>query len=195
LFAFLFLCLVCGFMLHHGADEESEATTGGLVRKGTANSRADLWESRIAEFKSSPLLGIGVAMGTGSGSAVEEDGTVRVEPGSSYLAVPAMTGALGTVSFGVALGMLLCGFAFARQKPTLDRDILNVVGVFLAIHGVAEGWVLAFGSPLGLIFWLWLGSVGDATLAPSRAIARRRLPTRQIFPSRRPALRPAATGL
>jgi hypothetical protein len=193
LFAFLFLCLVCGFVLHRSTDEGSETSTGGLVRKGTTNSRADLWQSRIAEFKSSPVLGIGVAMGTGSGSAVEDDGAVRVEPGSSYLAVPAMTGALGTVSFGVALGLLLCGFAFVPQKPALDRDILSVIGVFLAIHGIAEGWVLAFGSPLALIFWLWLGSVGDAALPMPRAIAKRRLPAHQRFRSHQPTLRPMAS--
>jgi hypothetical protein len=174
-FALLFLCLIGGFFLHHGTDDGSDESAGGLVRKGTVNTRADLWQSRMEEFESSPVLGIGVAMGTGSGSAVEQGGAIRVEPGSSYLAILAMTGALGTLSFGIALGLLLYGFASARQQPSLDRDILSVVGVFLAVHGIAEGWVLAFGSPLACIFWLWLGNVGDAALQPARAIAKRRV--------------------
>jgi len=188
IFAFLFLCLVCGFVLQHSTNEASNEPVSALDRKGIANSRTDLWQSRIDEFKSSPVFGIGVAMGTGSSSDVEEGGAIRVEPGSSYLAVLAMTGVLGTLSFSVALGLLLHGFASARQKPSLDRDILSVVGVFLAMHGVAEGWILAFGSPLCFLFWLWLGNVGDAALQPIRARTKRGLrAVRRVGPSK-PAL-------
>ena len=63
----------------------------------------------------------------------------------------------------------------SQRQAGLERDILNVVGVFLGVHGVAEGWILAFGSPLACIFWLWLGSLGDAALQPARTIAKRRL--------------------
>jgi hypothetical protein len=92
-----------------------------------------------------------------------------------------MTGVLGTLSFSVALGLLLFGYVTSQRQAGLDRDILNVVGIFLAVHGVAEGWVLAFGSPFCFLFCLWLGNVGDAALQPARAIAKRRLPAPPRF--------------
>jgi hypothetical protein len=169
-----FLVAVCSFIARGGNATESDSVGAALSRKGIENTRTDLWQARIDEFKSSPLLGIGIAMGTGSGSAIEADGAIRVEPGSSYLAVLAMTGALGTVAFFSALGILLFGFASNHQQAPVDKDILSVVGIFLAVNGVAEGWILGFGSPLCFLFWLWLGNVGDAALQPVRAIASRR---------------------
>ena len=114
-------------------------------------------------------------MGTGSGSDVRESGAIRVEPGSSYLAVLAKTGATGFMSFFSALGVLLFGFASARRKADLDRDTLSVVGTFLAVIGVAEGWILGFGAPLCFLFWLWLGNVGDFASHPFSDRAKPRL--------------------
>jgi hypothetical protein len=181
------LCLFVGYRFVNQADNEQagdptgDSLTGALSSKGTQNSRTELWQSRIDEFKSSPLFGIGVAMGTGSGSAVEEGGVIRVEPGSSYLAILSMTGGMGAIAFCSALGLLLFGYVSSQRQAGLDRDILNVVGVFLGVHGVAEGWILGFGSPLCFLFWLWLGNVGDAALQPARAIAKRRLPAPPRF--------------
>ncbi len=164
----LLLTTIYGFMTRNEmqSDDETVSFTSALSRKGNANSRTDLWQCRIDEFKSSPLLGIGVAMGTGSGSVVEANGDIRVEPGSSYLAVLAMTGALGFITLLSALGRLLVQFGFAKSSQKLHRDILIVVGIFLAVHGVAEGWIFGFGSPLCFLFWLWLGNVGDAAVQP-----------------------------
>jgi hypothetical protein len=170
------LCLVVAFRFigQGDSDEINDSVTGALSYKGTKNTRADLWQSRIDEFKSSPIFGIGIAMGTGSGSLVEESGNIRVEPGSCYLAVLAMTGALGTIAFCWALGLLLFQFSIFRHMSGLDKDILSVVGVYLAVHGLAEGWIMNFGGPICFLFWLWLGNVGDAALQPVRAIAKRR---------------------
>ncbi len=161
----LAFAVMLGYFLTRGENlTEGESLGGSLARKGLTNTRVELWESRITEFKSSPLFGIGVAMGTGSGTAKEADGSIRVEPGSSYLAILAMTGAVGTVAFFSALGLVLYGFMNLRRHAPLDNDILVVAGIFLAVHGVAEGWILGFGSPLCFLFWLWLGKLGDASL-------------------------------
>ena len=188
----LLLLAVYSFITHGQSDSSSDSSsdsfTGALARKGIANSRADLWQSRIDEFKSSPLFGIGIAMGTGEGASEEGNGSIRVEPGSSYLAILSMTGGLGAIAFSLALGLLLFGYVSSQRQVGLDRDILNVVGVFLGVHGVAEGWILGFGSPLCFLFWLWLGNVGDAALQPVRAIAKRRLPAPQKYRSPQPAV-------
>ena len=164
---------IVGFIAGH-QEQASDSVEGGISRKGTENTRADLWKSRMDEFVSSPFFGIGVAMGTGSGSEKDSNGRIRVEPGSSYLALLAMTGVLGTVAFFSALGFLVYRFATLRKKPGLElgRDILTVVGIYMAVHGVGEGWILGFGSPLCFIFWLWLGSFGDAALQSDRRAAQ-----------------------
>ena len=188
LMALLFLLAIGYFVTRGDNATESDSVGGALARKGIENTRADLWQSRIEEFKSSPVFGIGVAMGTGSGSAIEANGSIRVEPGSSYLAVLAMTGALGTVAFFSAMGLLLYGFITVQSKTPLDKDILSAAGIFLAVHGVAEGWILGFGSPLCFLFWLWLGNFGDAALQPVRARTKRGLrAVRRVGPSK-PAL-------
>lgn len=159
---------IVAFITQPETSADSSSMTGALVSKGTVNTRAELWASRINEFKSSPLFGIGVAMGTGGGTSEEAGGNIRVEPGSSYLAILAMTGSFGTLAFCVALGLLLANFV--RLKATgVDLQIISAMGVFLAVHGVAEGWVLAFGSPLAFLFWLWLGNLGDVADQPVRA--------------------------
>ena len=154
--------LIYGFISRgRNLDSSSDSLTGAISQKGDLNSRAELWESRIAEFKSSPIIGIGMGMGNDSKSYKDQNGGLHVEPGSSYLALLSMTGLLGTISFFLTAGILILRFIASRQICELDKDILSVVGIYLAVHGVAEGWVLAFGSPLCLLFWLWLGRVGD----------------------------------
>jgi hypothetical protein len=183
--ALLFLAVVYSFVGHGGTGEASDKVTGALSRKGIENTRAELWQDRISEFESSPVFGIGVAMGTGDSTDRSQNGSIKVEPGSCYLAILAMTGAVGTVSFFSALGLLLFRFAFTQQKARVDRDILSVVGIYLAVHGVAEGWILTFGSPLCFLFWLWLGTVGDAALQPVRTKAKRGLRALQrVVPSK-----------
>jgi O-antigen ligase len=106
-------------------------------------------------------------MGTGLGTTAKDNGAVNVEPGSSYLAVLSMTGLVGAISFAAVLGPLLLKFLVSRKNAGLDKDILCVVGIYLAIHANAEGWVLAIGTPTCFLFWLWLGNVGDFPLHPS----------------------------
>lgn len=180
LMALIFLLVVYGFVTTGGSDESDGSFTSALAQKGTNNTRANLWQSRIEEFESSPAVGIGIGMGTTGASTYGND-SIRIEPGSSYLAILSMTGGLGAIAFLSALGLLLFSFVFARRKPALDKDILSVIGVYLAVQGVAEGWILGFGNPLCFLFWLWLGNVGDFVLQPARAMAKRRLPAPPRF--------------
>jgi O-antigen ligase len=185
LMGLLFLLAVGYFVTRGDNATESGSIGGALARKGIENTRTDLWQARLEEFKSSPVFGIGVAMGTGSGSVIEASGSIRVEPGSSYLAVLAMTGGLGAIAFFSAMGWLVYGFITVQRKMPLKQDILSAAGIFLAVHGVAEGWILGFGSPLCFLFWLWLGNVGDFALQPARARIKRGLrEVRRVVPSK-----------
>lgn len=176
-----------------GGGEEGDKLTSAISRKGVQNSRADLWQSRMEEFRSSPLIGIGVAMGTGSGAELSEKGEIRVEPGSAYLGLLAMTGVAGSVSLLSAVGVLVKDFA-RRRKQGVEDDILVAVGIFFAVHGLAEGWILGFGSPLCFLFWLWMGTFGDAPLQSVAVPSEQRLPGLLRMRQSRPA-RPAVLPL
>jgi|GEM_PF-1005392 len=150
------------FFTHGGELKSEDSAVGMLAKKGTKNSRTDLWQSRIDEFKSSPIIGIGISMGSGSGVSKSETG-IRVEPGSSYLAIFSMTGILGAFAFFSGILYVICRYAFNKNGSPLQNDVLSVTGIYLGVHGIAEGWVLGFGSPLCLLFWLWLGRLADAS--------------------------------
>jgi len=172
---FLFLCAALIALFVSGGrvpDGPPESLTGAMMEKGVLNSRADYWASRLSEFRASPFCGIGIMMATGSGADVGKDGKLLVEPGSSYLSLVAMTGTLGALSFCLALAPLLFRFALSPPSAPLDKDILTAVGIYLAIHANAEGWLLAFGSPMCALFWLWLGQVGRPA---DRSAPRRQL--------------------
>jgi hypothetical protein len=177
-------CLIYGFLKYGEKYQTGDSFANALSKKGTGNSRADLWESRIDEFKSSPLIGIGVAMGSGAGASVEKDDMIRIEPGSSYLALLSMTGAIGVIAFIAALAPILYRFIQNKRVNCINKDILSVVGIYLAVHGFAEGWILGFGHPLCFLFWLWLGNVSDMVLIPFKASAPTRLRKCQVTNNR-----------
>ncbi len=144
--------------------------TGSLQEKGFENTRELLWNARLKEFMDHPYWGVGIGIGEGGedeGVALDDRGKVNVEPGSSYLAIASMTGLSGITGFGI-LFLWVGGKWISRYHflPPRHAALLFGVGVFMALDGVAEGWVLAVGSPLCLIFWIWLGIVLDSVNLP-----------------------------
>lgn len=115
-------------------------------------SRELLWESRINEFKTSPIIGIGF------GNMIEElndygiNESGGIESGSSWGMILSMSGLLG---FSIFLF-----FIFNRIKSVLksQNNIFNgfIFGLllFFLIHMMFEGYVFASGSVFMILFWL-----------------------------------------
>ena len=150
------LCLVClavpmapvvgYFSSGLVAKQEANIQSGGAF-----NSREELWNARMAEFKESPLYGVGFsAQRIITAKATLHTG--QVEPGTSYGAVFAMTGILGGSVFLLILGSSL--IKKKKQPMTLPQIYL----IFFSIHCFVEGYVFAAGSPLCFIFWLCIGA-------------------------------------
>ena len=139
----------------------TEEVTQALADKGTADTRSTLWEARLEEFAASPLIGQGIGVGEGEGFE-EYGGSIKIEPGSGYLAVLSMTGLAGTVSMASMLFLVL-GSLLAVGNPTQRHGFieLSAVGVYLAGHAFAEGWILAVGSPFCFLAWLCIGHAND----------------------------------
>lgn len=139
-----------------------EGYTEGIQRKMEYNERNDdlyasrrsNWDTRLAEFKSSPIIGIGFAHITDHVDI--ETGTS--EPGSSWLAVLAQTGVLGA---GVVILLFLGNlWMLIRDKEnTLMAATLGGLLVLFILHMMAEGYLLASGSYLFFYLWLLLGNI------------------------------------
>ena len=136
-----------------------EYFSAGLVAKqeanmesgGTFNSREELWNARLDEFKESPLYGVGFS----AQRIITSEATMRtgvIEPGTSYGAVFAMTGLLG----GSIFIYILFQSIFSKRKASFSLP--QVYLVFFAVHMFVEGYVFAGGSPLCFIFWLSIGA-------------------------------------
>ena len=150
--------------------ERFSETIAMLEEKGLENSREMLWHARLKEFKEHPNWGVGIGLAEGAeleGRSADETGKITVEPGSSYLGLLSMTGLSGAAGMGILLlwvtGQWLGRFRFL---PPGQASQMMGIGAFMAVNGLAEGWIIAVGSPLCLIFWLWLGHLVDAVHKP-----------------------------
>jgi len=121
-------------------------------------TRTWLWQNRIMEFKSSPLVGVGFASADTSIAKRFDPQTGKVEPGSSWLAILSMTGLLGFIP---TLLFILNKFrSIIRCKSKLYHcSLLGSLLIFFVIHLFAEGYILSAGSGMFFIFWLLLGRI------------------------------------
>ncbi len=118
-------------------------------------SRDHLWNKRIAEFESSPILGIGFATVSFETSNAPSNYDGNVEPGNGWLFVLSSTGIISFVLFAV-LYFKICWKLYKRRD---EYAILYLcLLIFYAIHLSAEGYSLSAGSPLFFMLWLTLGA-------------------------------------
>ena len=118
-------------------------------------SRDDLWNNRLREFKSSPLIGIGFSSVDTKISNKFDRNNGKVEPGSSWLAVLSMTGIVGF--FLVVLIFLKYAKFCLPTKISFQNNSRALLGgllVFFMVHLFIEGYI--FSSVAMLFFYLWL---------------------------------------
>lgn len=114
-------------------------------------SRDELWAERIAEFKSSPIIGIGFAAhGVGENKVVG-----RNESGGSFISVLAQAGIIGII-------FIVLIWAAATMMPSKIGDnpdliLIYATFVFFSIHCIIEGYMFQAGWYLCLILWLIIG--------------------------------------
>lgn len=137
------------------ADNLIEKQQSNMERGGTFSSRVNKWNNRIAEFKESPILGVGFASLNPQNTSDYSD--KAIEPGSSWLAVFSMTGLLGGC---IVLYILLCCYVFLYRNLNNHRCILylSLLNVFV-VHMSTEGYIFAAGSFMFFCFWLLLGAI------------------------------------
>lgn len=121
---------------------------------GTYESREDKWSNRIEEFRESPVWGVGFsACDPLNYEDYNRDLGGTVEPGSSWLAVLSMTGILGFIPFGIIIYKSVKR-VWSKRRTNIEASLYLGLIVFLSIHMLVEGFILAGGSVLCFIAWI-----------------------------------------
>lgn len=118
-------------------------------------SREKKFNARIAEFKKSPIIGIGYYAIDPDLDKVEFS-TGQIEPGSSWLAIASMTGLLGFISF-----FIICLISFKKAwnyQDVFTSSLISSLLCFYFIHMISEGYIIAPRSIYGVFFWLIVSS-------------------------------------
>jgi hypothetical protein len=128
-------------------------------------SRKSVWQDRIIEFKSSPIIGVGYTVQTSFTSPLIDQSLLEEnrsgEPGSTWLSLLSQVGILGfllAVWFNVKL---IC------RMLKLQRDNVALylsMSIFLFVNSLVEGWLLYPGGHMSYVFWLLSGCVYSKNL-------------------------------
>lgn len=135
----------------------SRQTTGAMLVKQEyqeridRTSRADLWEQRMNEFKSSPLIGVGFAAhGVGLQTEVS-----KVEYGGGWISVLSQMGILG------AIIVLFINMKILTPLRKIRKDDFMVfvyaLYFFFCAHSIVEGYMFQSGWYMCFVFWLVTG--------------------------------------
>lgn len=114
-------------------------------------SRDALWAERMAEFESSPIIGIGFAAhGVGANKRVS-----RNESGGGFISVLAQAGIIGVIF----IALIWAAATFMPRRVGDNPDVILIYSsfVFFSIHSIVEGYMFQGGWYLCLIIWLIIG--------------------------------------
>lgn len=116
-----------------------------------STSRDKVWNDRMAEFKSSPLIGVGF----GAHGVGDEKEVGTVETGGGWISILAQTGILGLV---LAISIIFKAFTPIR-KIRQDNSMMVIYAAyfFFIVHSIVEGYMFQGGWYLCLIFWMVIG--------------------------------------
>ena len=149
--------LTVTFPLWSGSLSRMAAKQEIFEEQGRFGTRTNKWENRIAEFSSSPLIGIGFSsVGENSGDLDKNSG--GVEPGTSWLAVLSMTGIIG---FLFVFSFFFKAYRINLNSLQRDAPLLMSLLAFISIHMMGEGYIYAAGNPTCVIAWLIVGCNTD----------------------------------
>lgn len=139
------------------AGMEGINSKGSIVTKSGFSSRTNLWNSRIEEFKSSPIYGVGFSSADKRHISVRNTSGV-IEPGSSWLAIASMTGIIGLLW---VLYFFVKSFRRLWNDERKESILYLSLLTFISIHMISEGYIFAGGSTLCVFAWLVLGCIND----------------------------------
>lgn len=130
-------------------------------------SRKQLWQSRIDEFKDSPIIGIGFTNATYYSTLYNNKKIINTcpdrkeEPGSSWLSVLSNTGIIGFAVLACWNICLLHVIRKRRRNGDVSAVKFGALLIFFITEGFFEGWILYAGSFLFFLYWLLASRITD----------------------------------
>lgn len=161
------LILAVTYPIWDGALDGLTAKNKGDLTAGlNLDSREKIWDTRIEEWKDSPIFGIGFCS-VSSRQPVSVGG--KIEPGSSWLAILSMTGAIGFILFIILL-LRAAKNSLSPRHPS--GAVLGAILIMFGLHMIAEGYIFSGGSFLCFMVWLSIGCATD--YAPAKVLSSRK---------------------
>ena len=153
-----------------GIEKKNKAQITETGEINYTGSRDIMWDQRIREFKSSPLVGVGFGYAKYVTNVNERTGRITykdnntgvVEPGSSWLGALSMTGLLGFTALLVLWFKSLKNSWKVEKKDKLFGVYIGSTLIFWAVHMIAEGQIFAAGSFLFFMVWITFGAAYSA---------------------------------
>ena len=154
--AIILFCLVVSFVSNFMGDKFTVMLkkNKGQVDQIDINSREEMWQARLDEFKESPIFGVGFAYmkyGWGQGMASTQSG--RIESGSGWLSVLSQTGMLGGVCLLVIVLPCIV-FLFRNKSDSYVNAWYSGMCMLFILQPITEAYITTVGALLGCLFWL-----------------------------------------
>lgn len=127
---------------------------GGQIEDIQINSREDMWESRLNEYKESPLYGVGfgyMKYGWGNVNAKKTDG--RIEAGSGWISVISQTGTLGAICMSLIIIPNLI-FLMRKRNTSYCSAWYSGMCIMFILQPITEAYITTVGAVLCCLFWL-----------------------------------------
>lgn len=142
-------------------DDVIKKNEGNISAGSAFSSRDALWESRMLEFESNPVLGVGfdaVDVDIARSIGGYNDETGMVESGSSWLIILSMTGLVGMI---ILFPVLIGSYKIVFQSESIYSALICGILTLFYVHMIAEGYIFYGGSLLAFLLWVTLGVAHD----------------------------------
>lgn len=133
-----------------------EYKQAGDISHVDVGSRTSMWKTRLEEFRSSPLYGIGFATISNPTKFSQAEGVI--EAGSGWLSVLSQTGILGGICI---ICMLIPNILFLWRNKLRSYCFIWMVGLgaIFFVSPISEAYITSVGAVLCCLFWLTLSVI------------------------------------
>lgn len=127
---------------------------GNQVEEIRLNSREDMWQARIREYKESPIYGVGFGyMKYGWGNSGAEITKGRIESGSGWASIISQTGTLGAICmFLIVFPNLI--YLIRKRNTSYCSAWYSGMCIMFILQPITEAYITTVGAVLCCLFWL-----------------------------------------
>lgn len=157
LFTSLFLVVIGGLLVSTFMGDKFKLMlekNGNQIEDINLNSREDMWQSRIKEYKESPIYGVGFGyMKYGWGNLGAENTGGRIESGSGWMSVISQTGTLGAICmFFIVIPNLI--YLVRKKSNSYCSAWYSGMCIMFILQPITEAYITTVGAVLCCLFWL-----------------------------------------